>query len=155
MRVGSFKMRSSAAICSMESTMGRIHRSAVAHRIDRPAWPRRDLGLLVVWFAHSHSASQFLQHLPSHWNSDILPPHCGQTKLMIDERMLVFDSPGRASKVFHNRPPIQRSDKCARGRRGPQTTEIRRAGLLRSRALRTGWLRSPSRPPNACRLAAR
>ena len=35
---------------------------------------------------------------------------------------------------------------------GPQTTEMCRAGLLRSRALRTGWLRSPSRP-NGCRLA--
>jgi len=56
-------------------------------------------------------------------------------------------------KGFHNRSPIQRSDKCARGRHGPQTTEMCRVGLLRSRALRTGWLRSPSRPPNACRLA--
>jgi len=26
----------------------RIRRSTVAHRIDRPAWPRRDLGLLVA-----------------------------------------------------------------------------------------------------------
>jgi hypothetical protein len=60
----------------------------------------------------------------THWNSDILPPHCGQTKLMIDEMICAFDSPGSVSAVSHNRPPVQRSDNCARGRHGPQTTEI-------------------------------
>ena len=51
-------------------------------------------------FAHSHSASQFLPHLPSHWYSNILPPHCGQTRLRIDERMRTFNSPGGASMVI-------------------------------------------------------
>lgn len=44
--------------------------------------------------AHSHSINQFLQHLPSHWYSNIFPPHCGQTRLMIDEIMFAFDSRG-------------------------------------------------------------
>ena len=51
-------------------------------------------------FAHSHSAIQFLPHFPWHWNSIILPPHCGQTKLMIEEIMLTLDSPGIASMVL-------------------------------------------------------
>lgn len=51
-------------------------------------------------FAHSHSGSQFLPHLPSHWYSDILPPHCGQTRLRIDERMRTFNSPGGASMMI-------------------------------------------------------
>ena len=51
-------------------------------------------------FAHSHSGSQFLPHLPSHWYSNILPPHCGQTRLRIDERMRTFNSPGGASMVI-------------------------------------------------------
>jgi hypothetical protein len=51
-------------------------------------------------FAPSHSGSQFLPHLPSHWYSDILPPHCGQTRLRIDERMRTFNSPGGASMVI-------------------------------------------------------
>jgi hypothetical protein len=51
-------------------------------------------------FAHSHSGSQFLPHLPSHWYSDILPPHCGQTRLRIDERMRTFNSAGGASMVI-------------------------------------------------------
>ena len=67
----------------------------------RAAWlGSRAPAFLVGRFAHSHSASQFLRHLPSHWNSDILPPHCGQTELMIDKMMLVFDSPGSVSRVF-------------------------------------------------------
>src|SRR6266566_798029 len=53
--------------------------------------------LLVVRFVHSHSAIQFLPHFPWHWNSIILPPHCGQTKLIIEEMMLALDSPGIAS----------------------------------------------------------
>jgi len=38
--------------------------------------------------------------------------------LMIDEMMLVFDSPGNVSTVFIIALLIQRSDKCARGRTG-------------------------------------
>jgi len=76
-------------------------RSVRSQRIARPARPRGlPLWLLVAWFAHSHSASQFLRHLPSHWNSDIRPPHCGQTKLIIDEMICAFDSPGSVSKVL-------------------------------------------------------
>jgi len=56
--------------------------------------------LLVVRFAHSHSAIQFLPHFPWHWNSNILPPHWGQTKLIIEEMMLALDSPGIASMVL-------------------------------------------------------
>src|SRR5258707_11608018 len=56
--------------------------------------------LLVVRFAHSHSAIQFLPHVPWHWNSNILPPHCGQTKLMIEEMMLALDSPGPESIIL-------------------------------------------------------
>ena len=48
---------------------------------------------------------------------------------MIDEMMLVFDSPGSVLRVFIIAFPIQRSEKCARGRRRPQTTEMCRAGF--------------------------
>src|SRR5215831_470112 len=65
--------------------------------------------LLVAKLAHSHSASQFRWHLPSHWNSIILPPHCGQTRLMIEEMMLAFDSPGSVSMSFMNRLLNKRS----------------------------------------------
>jgi len=70
----------------------------------------REIELLAARFAHSHSASQFLPHLPSHWYSDILPPHCGQTRLRIDEMMRSFNSPGGASMVimFEVLPEIQR-----------------------------------------------
>ena len=51
-------------------------------------------------FAHSHSAIQLLPHFPWHWNSIILPPQCGQTKLMIEEMMLALDSPGIASMIL-------------------------------------------------------
>jgi len=57
------------------------------------------LAPVIAWLAHSHSASQFRRHLPSHWNSNILPPHCGHTRLMIEEMMLAFDSPGSVSKL--------------------------------------------------------
>src|SRR6266852_9481861 len=56
--------------------------------------------LLVVRFAHSHSAIQFLPHFPWHWNSNMLPPHCGQTKLIIEEMTLALDSPGIESMVL-------------------------------------------------------
>jgi hypothetical protein len=61
------------------------------------SWGRE---LLVARFAHSHSASQFLRHPPSHWNSDILPPHCGQTKLMMDEITCPFISSGKLSVIL-------------------------------------------------------
>ncbi|MBV8052459.1 MAG: hypothetical protein JOZ80_14815 [Acidobacteriaceae bacterium] len=59
-----------------------------------------DLEPVVTRFAHSHSASQFLPHLPSHWYSHILPPHWGQTRLMIDEMMFEVDSHGSTLKVI-------------------------------------------------------
>jgi len=54
----------------------------------------------VEKFAHSHSANQFFRHLPLHWNSIMLPPHCGQIKLIIDEMIPELDSPGIVSNVF-------------------------------------------------------
>jgi hypothetical protein len=71
-------------------------------RVHRPLLigVREPSGFRVVWTAHSHSASQFLRHLPRHSNSIMLPPHCGQTKLMIEEIMLVFSSPGIRSIVL-------------------------------------------------------
>jgi len=58
------------------------------------------LAAFVEKFAHSHSANQFRRHLPLHWNSIMLPPHCGQIRLMIEEMMLELDSPGIVSIVF-------------------------------------------------------
>jgi hypothetical protein len=58
------------------------------------------LELPVVRMAHSHSVSQFRRHLPQHWNSIMLPPHCGQTKLMIEEIMLELGSPGIVSIIL-------------------------------------------------------
>ena len=90
-------------------------------------------------FAHSHSGSQFLPHLPSHWYSDILPPHCGQTRLRIDERMRTFNSPGGASMVIM----FEVSRRSGEGRNGGRMTEVCCAGFVRFVMLRTGWLRSP------------
>jgi len=75
-----------------------------AHRLTR------EIELLAARFAHSHSGSQFLPQVPSHWYSDILPPHCGQTRLRIDEMMRRFNSPGGASMVlmFEVLPKIRR-----------------------------------------------
>src|SRR5271166_4804107 len=56
--------------------------------------------LLVVWMAHCHSGSQSLRHLPWHSYSIMLPPHCGHTKLMIEEIMLGLGSPGSVSNVL-------------------------------------------------------
>ena len=53
--------------------------------------------LLVELSAHSHSESQFLPHLPKHSKSIMCPPHCGQTRLMIEEIMLAFASSGIVS----------------------------------------------------------
>jgi hypothetical protein len=76
-------------------------------------------------FNHPNSGSQFLPQVPSHWYSDILPPHCGQIRLRIDERMRTFNSPGNASMVimFEVLPEIRRGQK-----RGSMT-EVCRAGL--------------------------
>src|SRR5271157_43108 len=90
-------------------------------------------------FAHSHSGSQFLPHLPSHWYSDILPPHCGQTRLRIDERMRTFNSPGGASMVIM----FEVSPRSGEGQKRGRMTEVCRAGFVRFVTLRTGWLRSP------------
>jgi len=46
----------------------------------------------------------------------------------------------------HIRSPILEIGQQCEGQTGPRTTEMCRAGLVRSTALRTGWLRSPSRP---------
>jgi len=66
---------------------------------------------------------------------------------MIDEMMLVFDSPGSTSSVFIIDPQIQKSDKLREG----QTRATNNGSVPRGvfcalcHALRTGWLRSPSR----------
>ena len=90
-------------------------------------------------YTHSHSGSQFLPHLPSHWYSDILPPHCGQTRLRIDERMRTFNSPGDASMVIM----FEVSPRSGRGQKRGRMTDVCRAGLCGFVTLRTGWLRSP------------
>ena len=110
---------------------------------------------LVARFAHSHSASQFLRHLPSHWNSDILPPHCGQTKLMIDEMTCPFDSPGCVSVVLIICSPISRHPKGHEGQ--PQTANdgnVPRGGL-RAMACAPSWLaaESVSASSSGCLLA--
>jgi hypothetical protein len=72
--------------------------------------------LFMEMFAHSHSDSQFLLHRPQHWNSIMDPPHCGQTKLMIEEMRLALDSPGKVSKflmVALLRLALFRSPHCA------------------------------------------
>lgn len=97
----------------------------------------------ITLFAHSHSASQFLRHLPSHWKSNMLPPHCGHTKLMIDEIMLVLDSPGSVSK------PVMRAllfKDCwmMRGAQRPRTPERAAQAIRAGSAFRTRWSRRPS-----------
>ena len=87
----------------------------------------RQRELLAARFAHSHSGSQFLPHFPSHWYSDILPPHCGHTRLRIDERMRTFNSPGGASMVIM----FEFSPDPARGRNGGRMTEVCCAGFVR------------------------
>jgi hypothetical protein len=88
-------------------------------------------GLLVVLTAHSHSGSQFLPHLPQHWKSIMCPPHCGQTRLMIEEIMLAFGSPGIVSMCLIVSLPnlttgfsSKSSPSCEDARRsqGPRTT---------------------------------
>ena len=69
------------------------------------SWPA-GLDPLAVWIAHSHSGSQFLQHLPWHSNSIMLPPHCGQTELMIEDSMLALNSPGIVCRVLMGALPF-------------------------------------------------
>jgi len=72
---------------------------------------------------------------------------------MIDEMMPVFDSPGIVSKFFII-ALLSRDPTTTQGAdTGRSNNGMCRAGFLRSRALRTGWLRSPSRPRSAYRLA--
>src|SRR5271166_4539176 len=99
----------------------------------------RHRALFAVRFAHSHSGSQFLPHFPSHWYADILPPHCGQTRLRIEERMRTFNSPGGASMVIM----FEVSPRSGEGQKRGRMTEVCRAGFVRFVTLRTGWLRSP------------
>jgi hypothetical protein len=68
-----------------------------AYRLGPGPFALASSGLLVVVRAHSHSESQFLPHLPPHWKSIMCPPHCGQTRLMIEEIMFAFGSPGVVS----------------------------------------------------------
>jgi hypothetical protein len=128
------------------------------HRLDRAAPVARVLSeFLVARCAHSHSGSQFLQHLPQHWNSIILPPHCGQTRFMIDEMRLALGSPGRASMIFMDSPPFRGF--CRKGfddarcsRRLRMSVNLRPVSFSLS-TLRAGWLRVPSLPCTDCRLA--
>ncbi len=84
----------------------RNHRLALAGDFQqRAAWRAP-----VVWIAHSHSESQPLRHLPPHWNCIMFPPHCGQTRLMIEEMMLAFGSPGMVSIVLMLSLVVQRCE---------------------------------------------
>jgi hypothetical protein len=135
----------------VETAIARVCRDREeAQRVDLAAWPEtRDLELLVARFAHSHSASQFLQHLPSHWNSDILPPHCGQTKLMMDEMMCPWKSPGSVSVMLiigllSSAPKVS-------GRHGPNNGYPSRVSAPEASA--PNWLAAESVwVPHACRF---
>ena len=52
---------------------------------------------------------------------------------MIEEIIWAFDSPGSMSAALIFRSPMPRFNNGTRGRHGPETTEMCRAGLLRSR----------------------
>lgn len=123
-----------------------------AQSLDRPAWPEnRNLELLDDRFAHSHSSSQLLRHLPSHWKLDIRPPHCGQTRLVMDEMIDPFDSPGSVSTVLI----------IVLLSRDPKTTRGTDLGHKRKCATRVitlsgapNWLAAGTvSGPTACRLA--
>jgi len=116
----------------------------------------RDLELLVARFAHSHSASQFLRHLPSHWNSNIEPPHCGQTRLMIDEMIWAFDSPGSVSQVLIIALLFQEFLREGQTR-GHKQRKCDARGFLRFVTCAPNWLaaESVSGMPTGCRLAQR
>jgi hypothetical protein len=57
-------------------------------------------GLLLTVANHSHSGSQFRPHLPPRWNSIMFPPHCGHIRLIIEEIVLAFGSPGIISMIL-------------------------------------------------------
>jgi hypothetical protein len=72
----------------------------VTHRFGPAPFALAVSGLFVALTAHSHSGSQFLPHLPQHSKSIMVPPHCGQTRLMIEDIMLAFGSPGIVSMTL-------------------------------------------------------
>jgi hypothetical protein len=69
--------------------------------------------MAVAKFPHSHSGNRFRRHL----NFIMPPPHCGQTRLMIDEMTLELDSPGSVSKIgmvdLRSLAQVYRRDDCA------------------------------------------
>jgi hypothetical protein len=105
-------------------------------------------GRLIVLIAHSHSESQFLPHLPKHSKSIMCPPHCGQTRLMIEEIMLAFASPGIVSmrlivpssshcKILPESSP---SFEKARRSPGPRTTvNLPRVSVAFKRSVLVGY----------------
>ena len=106
-------------------------RQTVTHRFGPAPFALAVPGFLVALTAHSHSGSQFLPHLPQHSKSLMCPPHCGQTRLMIEEIMLAFGSPGIVSMcLMVSLPNLTRgfssrsSPSCEDARRsqGPRTT---------------------------------
>ncbi len=106
------------------------------------------LGLLIVLIAHSHSESQFLPHLPQHSKSIMCPPHCGQTRLMIEEITLAFGSPGIVSmrlivpSLSHCRLLPESSPSCQNARRspGPRTTvNLQRVCVALKRSVLVGY----------------
>jgi len=119
---------------------------------------------LVVWTAHSHSGSQSLRHLPWQLNSIMHPPHCGQTRLIIEEIIFALSSPGIVSIVlmvalrFSHTASCQRncSLQCCKAicadrvrrylARGARRFLALRAGLLRSLPSHLYWLRLRSVP---------
>ena len=128
---------------------GRVDRAhqVVTQRVGPAHFTLAVSGLLVVLTAHSHSGSQFLPHLPQHWKSIMYPPHCGQTRLMIEEIMLAFGSPGIVSMCLIVSLPnlttgfsSKSSPSCEDARRsqGPRTT----VNLLRVSVALSGpcWL---------------
>ena len=125
------------------------------HRLDRAAPVARVLSeFLIARCAHSHSGSQFLRHLPLHWNSSILPPHCGQTRFMIDEMRLALGSPGSVSMILMVSPPF--GGFCSKGFDNARCSRrLRMSGVFSLSTLRAVWLRVPSLPCTDCRLAVR
>lgn len=98
--------------------------------------------------AHSHSESQFLPHLPKHSKSIMCPPHCGQTRLMIEEIMVAFASPGIVSmrlivlssshcRLFPESSPSCENARCSQG---PRTTvNLLRVSVALKRSVLVGY----------------
>ncbi len=98
----------------------------------------------MVLIAHSHSESQFLPHLPKHSKSIMCPPHCGQTRLMIEEIMLAFASPGIVSMrlIVPSSSHCRLSPSCENARRspGPRTTlNLQRVSVALKRSVLVGY----------------